>query len=251
MNFHPLSRIASAIGGLLALAGAAPAMAADSTLQTNFEYHLQIIDLDPNDGITAGFTYFDNFMSPWLGVQLHTPGSDQNYVSPFDDNSPVLSANLQAAGAQNQVRLVAGSQMQHQQTLSGSGNLQGIMGQSFQFGLTANTRLQITGTESVHATLDPNTSLTTDHWIAYYGWQDQAEGRYGFQSAQQGGSLHHVQDFTLTLDNLSANSAGYYLYNNSSASLSNVAAVPEADTWAMLGGGLLLLGALARRRKQA
>ncbi len=84
----------------------------------------------------------------------------------------------------------------------------------------------------------------------------QGGGHWGGGSLVQNGSSvtgyegNGVIRFNGTFTDISFTTPNYEYYYGATVGAA-VAAVPEADTWAMLGLGLAALGFLARRRKQA
>ena len=73
--------------------------------------------------------------------------------------------------------------------------------------------------------------------------------QYETSTTQTGNALQ--QQFTSALGAGANGSAAYWTLDASGNLSYNVAAVPEADTWAMFAAGLLAVGAIARRRLAA
>lgn len=229
-------------------------------VHSELRYSYQLIDLDPNDGVTPGFTYFQPYFMFGNGINQQSanfaPGQEDyrsgyKYVQAGED-----SAQLNLSGVRNETSYSSTEKHAHIQELSVPGYAYAKTWLGWQFGLTPNTRLEIRGVGEVNGALDAQNGLQqasarNDFHISYYSWTDGSEVARDFSMSQQGGVYQRSQEFSLQIDNAHNSDGGYYFYSNAEASLRNVAAVPEAETWAMLGGGLLMLGALARRRKQA
>jgi len=73
--------------------------------------------------------------------------------------------------------------------------------------------------------------------------------QYETSTFQTGNALQ--QQFTSALGAGADGSAAYWTLDAQGNLSYNVAAVPEADTWAMFAAGLLAVGAIARRRLAA
>ncbi|WP_338847412.1 hypothetical protein V8J88_01690 [Massilia sp. W12] len=240
------------------LAGAAgPATAASQTLQADLQYRLQLIDLDPNDGIAPGFTYFTPYHFWGNQLEQHSAAFTSgglDYRKQFKSAYASTDQNgLALGGVTNQASYSAADRHTYSQALDKAGYAYGRIASTLQFGLTPNTRLEIIGSAALNGQLDGADAARAhgEFALSYFGYNDQSRERQQFVFNQEGGAMQQQRAFSMWIDNASVNNAGYYFYADSAVSLRNVAAVPEMESWGLMGAGLLTLFAMTRRRPQA
>ncbi|MBI5751930.1 MAG: hypothetical protein HZA59_07280 [Hydrogenophilales bacterium] len=126
------------------------------------------------------------------------------------------------------------------------------------FGLATDLYLTSNNALGTHGTTDNGASLSTggtslyatgkgDKWVSKSTWDTTgivgtASDFYYVQTSSANG-LSNATTPTAYAGKFNLTQAGVLTYS--------VAAVPEADTWAMFAAGLLAVGAIARRRMQA
>ena len=125
----------------------------------------------------------------------------------------------------------------------------------------ANNSLQVGG--NVDYTVNTSNMATAADGDAYSGNEFTARDRFGSQVLWSNAALsvadeanrmsfYHLQgSYDFPQDNaiVSENAGAYWSFDGTTGTL--VYAVPEADTWALFGAGLVMLGAVARRKRSA
>ncbi|WP_338847411.1 hypothetical protein V8J88_01685 [Massilia sp. W12] len=253
-TLHILPALLASMGMLCT----ASAQAATHSLNSEVQYSLQLIDLDLHDGVTPAFLYQDvlNTLTTRLDTKKDGVPNTDLYNSPWISNQS-FSAELRSHDSRNHAAIGAQNKQNHGIALQDAGRAINWSGARMQLALTPNTRLQVVIHENAQAQLAAGDDLAQAGFylknsFSYYGWNTGQNDFVETVLGQTGGAFQHSKEYTFNIDNLSGGSAGYYLYFSSDVRLGNLptAPVPEAETWAMLGGGLLMLGALARRRKR-
>lgn len=254
--FSSLSRALIAAAMMSACGGAVAATAAGISV-TGMQF--QIIDLTPDDGVSAGisFTGFTGHAttSAW-NPSTWTFLSDQQY-----SNGELINSSTAMGRDQGKVAIseAGGLHVDVERHDSAAGKISvGAQGSSsYSFVLAPNTKLILTGNARIRNDVsgprpdNPYEGHTVFNLLRLtlkmYGYTvDQEETR--FVSGKLGPESVDIDDpFSLSASNSSG--AGKQMWFNTTAILSGVSPVPEPATYAMFGVGLLMLGGLARRKR--
>lgn len=224
----------------------------------------QLIDLDATDGIAPTITFFSTNGSSTARVLTGT--YSDGYSSSATRNSTSsraigVSVGDEVAGASANYSGGTFGSLYTSGQINDVGNYSAAQSFSTGFTLAPKTLLVVFGHMSGKAVggmyWDQNASSSADislsGYLTPYG---------GYQSSQvsasaytyYGGASQFDREFGLSFINgTSTELSGNFRVSTSVDGVNNIAAaapVPEPETWAMLLGGLALLGAIARRRKQ-
>ena len=264
MTFPRTSRTLLAITLLTAFTGAnAAAPALGSNINAS-NVQFGVIDLTPNDGQTGSYT-----RSSYQGSEfslLITDSPQRRIEDEIRHDVPWSgSATTQASyGSSHATSSATGifGQGQSSATLSGTGIIHGVSGfYSLMNGmLSPHTALVLTGRLSMTAsqaggdpTRDTGAFSTAYFKIGTTSWPFRESVLSLVVRA--GSSLPSDaldQDFRLTFSNNSNVAQEVQVDMQYRSTVFNeISAVPEPSSYAMLGAGLLLLGAVARRKKNA
>lgn len=244
---HPLTRFACSVA---ALAGLLPGLArADVTVTTRLDnFRITVIDLRPDDGIAAGYSYRQatldmvTSISGYSSQVIYSPQMLDMPVSYRYDNGVVESIRSDAV---NQIELLSKGGLATLPQYShayANGQFTSVLR------LVPRTRLKIE--VDYHGSLDirPDAGFyfaTSFAELIIPGGFDR-----GVISDYQNGFTERTDTLSIVLENGSnvAVDRTFTLYSYASASY--ISPVPELPSYAMTGLGALLLGALRRRRQR-
>lgn len=254
------TRAAAALLALGMAAAAAPVAAATTASASIEAVHFQVIDLDPNDGITAAITFADASAIAYAYVAAGTLAGQNVIASDGGSGLPgtAQSALVTLTGAQAGGTVLAGelfgatgpaAQVTAGVSQPGLAAYTHAFAIYSTFTLTPHTQLILTASTSAQADLGAG-SIANARAELYASSADMSQFerswsyvllspgiRYEEQSPQAYVSFMNQTDSQLE----------GYLAASTMASV-EVAAVPEASTAATLMAGLAVLAALRRRR---
>ncbi len=246
----------AAILGLFA-GQSAQADASASATVNNIKFY--VFDMDLNDGEAATATFeaiTGQSANSWTHVNGQSAGGDW-------DTLPSL-ASLSYLGASAQASVVGGGALDsfvlQAQAISGNGNAYSNAGISLNFTLSKNAMLVLSADTSASATTTLGKTAAgreTAYGIGqvgfYSGINGSDIGSYGYvQSYINDDLAGHVETNGQTLAVFhNTSGASYNLWGDvyADAQARIPLAVPEPETYAMLLGGLGVLGLLQRRRR--
>ena len=259
MNEIRLAALAAA--GLLAAAPSAHATATATATLTNFHY--QVFDLDPNDGIAAAVTFASGAYA--YAVASHTEGTTVSHSQNADgaigsalsvsallgvNTASALTTSGDPAGAgtgpgASSIASAAGAG----NTAYGSANLV-----SSSFTLTPHTLLVFSASPSglSAATTALGESAYASAYVQFRA-ADSSQISYGaaYASAYTDGTSYISSPTSIkaSFTNLTNAEATAYAYAYASTSAYGVAAIPEPESYALMLSGLLTVGLAVRRRR--
>lgn len=227
--------------------------------------HYQLIDLNPNDGIAASISFAGSFNQSSSEVYDISKGQKQDSQTTTDLSSVyanvVLGDGQAAAGISTPASGGTFGNLYTKGYQSGTGSFSAYSGMNASFTLSANTVLVLFGTIGGHATSGspwtPNNTATSWAVFDVTGPTLPNGGGIQYASVNRNWSNEHgpqssYENFTLSYVNGQQQATTGFLSANMSSGARNTAQpVPEPETWGMLLGGLALVGALARRRRNA
>ncbi|HEY9025398.1 MAG TPA: PEP-CTERM sorting domain-containing protein [Burkholderiaceae bacterium] len=268
MQGQALATIAAAVVSLAAL----PAAASTATASMS-DFHIELIDLDPADGILPAVSFQNVQGGPFIAAESGSPGhvtTDAHQGgTPFGAGS-----SSSARGAASALASFAGDPLAAgaggAANASASTGMRGLYGASTvqlgdgamyaPFTLSAETRLVITADASASA-LSTFDDPRADTWASVFLKLTDATGAGSVstdtasaeQFAMVGGTPtatvdHHLM--TLTFENLTGADLGGIFFGSIDAYAADLpaAAVPEPGNVALLAAGLGLMGWRLRRR---
>lgn len=253
----------------------APALAAVGSSASLTGLRYELVDLDANDGIAPSvkftgvsdaigrahlsFCNVTNGCSRAMGDFLQPAAASVTvdlYNSAFANAS---TAGLFAGGVYN--NNLTGSRLHTDDTFDAFAGYRGIAGKPL-FVLSANTGLRVTGQYTLDAWVDPYREVRNDlrgvegSQASVFFQSRFIEGPGPRQSIQAAANWITPADFQHATGEISA------LFRNDEdhqATLwgrwgvranGDVPAIPEPSTWALMLGGLAMVGAMARRRQR-
>ncbi len=250
----------------------ATGLASASTASANFsDFHIELIDLDPSDGIAPAVQFEDVQGGSFVAAESGTPadhltdlhlggqvfgGANSSATHDAASASAQLNGDAFASGAQ----AAATASADLRDTYGAASVWLGDGSNVVTFTLTPHTRLVISGdaTASVMSTIDdPN----ADAWASIYlkltdytGLDQVSDGGAEAEQFSTDGArpseLVDSRSVEISFDNATADSAGGIFYGAIDVSVSDLSlSVPEPATGALLLSGLGLAGLLRRRRR--
>jgi len=268
MQAQALATIAAAVVSLAAM----PAAASTATASMS-DFHIELIDLDPADGIAPSLTFQDLQGGSFIAAESGAPGHVLTDVhqggTPFgaaSSHSTRGAASALASFAGDPRAAGAGAAA----TAAAAIGAPGVYGASTvqlgdgaiyaPFTLSADTRLVITADASTSA-LSTFTDPQTDTWASVFLKLTDATGLGGVstdtssveQFAVSGGTPTATTDhrlMTISFQNLTTGDLGGIFYGSIDAYAADLrpTAVPEPAGLPLVAGGLALLAWRMRRR---
>lgn len=237
---------------LLAIAGAALAMfsgtvfAAGGTAQAALSvYRYELIDLDPTDNITPSVRF--EYSDIWAEVSI-SGKIDIEYIG-----QGVASASLSVDDASGAAS--ASNDTHNASMLLGSeGEIRAVGKRDSEFNLSAKTKMVIWGRASVEldvGNLAPGQHAKAGAYAYVYSYGSNVADGYSLSlfSPTDGGTASLDQTFSLEMVNEGDFDMYAYLEHGAYTEGHITTPVPEPSTWLMLGAGLAVTGAIARRRR--
>jgi len=264
MQGQALAAIAAAVVSLAALPAAASTATASMT-----DFHVELIDLDPNDGIAPSLTFQDLQGGSFIAAESGTPG--HVLTDTHQGGTPLgVGSSSSTRGAASALASFTGDPRGQGASALASASLgaRGLYGASTvqlgdgaiyaPFTLSADTRLVITADASASA-LSTFADPQTDTWASVFLKLTDASGTGSVStdtaSAEQfamiGGTPgatvdHHLM--TITFENLTGGDLGGIFFGSIDAYAADLAPVPEPGSLPLALAGL---GFLAWRLRRA
>lgn len=274
-QFKPVSLSAAVLGACLALAGFnASADAGYRVRSETSAVAITVIDLTPNDGRAAGFNKepVDNSMSIWFSNRDHfldavgSPGTAPSDAVSLQ-NGPSLATRSYGPGVGQFSSDTAVSIARQGTPVSLS---QGETRQTFSLEILPFTEVHLTGTymlsvertgsELVSVAGIVNSGMSINQWsfdsngIPTNTFRDEYYASIDLENSS--GNESKSGQFDLVYRNYGSGTQmiHYFAYTSDEVRMGQfepgIPPVPEPETYAMLGLGLLVLGATARRRQR-
>ena len=266
MQGQALATIAAAVVSLAAM----PAVASTATASMS-DFHIELVDLDPNDGIAPSLTFQNVQGGPFIAAESGAPGNvltDTHQGGlPFGAGSSssarggasALSSFMGDPRAPGAGGTASASAQTGTRGLYGASTVQLGDGAIYApFTLSADTRLVITADASASA-LSTFDDPHADTWASVFLKLTDATGTGSVStdtaSAEQFAATGAMpttdqRQFTLTFENLTSADLGGIFYGSIDAYAADLspAAVPEPGGLPLLAAGVGLLAWRLRRR---
>jgi hypothetical protein len=267
MQAKALATIAAAVASLAAM----PAVASTATA-TLTDFHIQLVDLDPNDGIAPSLTFQNVLGGSFIAAESGAPG---HVLTDTHQGGAPFGAGMSSStrGAASALSSFTGDPRAPgaggSASATASTGLQGLYGASTvqlgdgaiysPFTLSADTRLVITADASASA-LSTFTDPHADTWASVFLKLTDATGTGSVstdtasaeQFAMTGGlATTDTRQITISFDNLTAADLGGIFYGSIDAYAADLSpsAVPEPGGLPLLAAGLGVLAWRLRRRR--
>lgn len=279
---HPRMLLAATLLASLSL----PALADSQAILTLSDFQTQLKDLNPGDGVTPHIGWDGIYGS--IGSSANTQHGWTQDTGPWttnwtpvwvgsgntaDWNSTLGTLNGSAYNGHATQQLTATANSLETMALSAHAeagqNIFSFAGTSQGFTLSAGTQ----ATFSVMLTGSISGTTPTSGWSALHGYNNGPIDSSTFNVIMYSGQVNtnagssgasdwmwnsgayestvDGQKLTLTVKNMGNADRSYQLYLNANVSaFETTSPVPEPQSYAMFGAGMLLMGALARRRRQ-
>lgn len=248
----------SAVVGVMVAALSGAAFAQSSTAQASLSgYSYELIDLDPNDGIAPSIT-FSNVLQGAV-VSVTPTGGQTTENTQWSENGAPVSAQLGQPGA-DAAAWFSVDELKATSTADNAGYYHAIAGWDADYTLSAHTKLVVTGQAA--GSLDVDGTVTQQVALAMVSVLFRAPAQSPHDDPSNlasysrsvlsldpasGTSFDEAFEVVLVNDSASALSATMSVVARSTAA--GVSPIPEPATYLMLGAGLALTGAMARRRR--
>jgi hypothetical protein len=268
MQAQALAAIAAAVVSL----GAVPASASTATASMS-DFHVELVDLDPNDGIAPSLTFQNVQGGPFIAAESGAPG---NVLTDAHQGGLPFGAGSSAStrGAASALASFTGDPRAPgaggTATASASTGAKGLYGAGtvqlgdgalyVPFTLSADTRLVITADASVSA-LSTFADPHADTWASVFlkltdatgGGSVSTDSASAEQFAMIGGTPSASTDsrhITISFENLTGSDLGGIFFGSIDAYAADLppAAVPEPGGLPLLAAGVGLLAWRLRRR---
>lgn len=264
MQGQALATIAAAIVSLAALPAAASTATASMT-----DFRVQLVDLDPDDGVTPSLTFQDLQGGSFLAAESGAPGNV--FTDTHQGGAPLgAGSSSSARGAASALASFTGDPRGQgaSATASASTSARGFYGASTvqlgdgaiyaPFTLSADTRLVVTADASASA-LSTFGDAQADTWASVFLKLTDATGAGSVstdtasaeQFAMVGGTPSATTDdrhMTLTFENLTGADLDGIFFGSIDAYAADLAPVPEPGALPLTLAGLGLLAWRLRRR---
>lgn len=226
--------------------------------------HLRLIDLNTNDGITPDLQFTAGYLYEYYSYSNPMAGANRYFDGPTQGNDAyTYSYDNSAGNAQSQSSGGLLANLQINNVLYNNPTYTSIYHQlanSSYFVLSPNTGLEVSFDSSISLTRSPLSHWDAGNYVqanvlVYDYWWSQNVGAGSFSDLNRA-SPQHIADSShhvLRFDNNHNYSMTGVLSTTTIVSMSDegfAAPVPEPETYAMMLGGLAMLGALARRRRR-
>lgn len=257
-----LINVAAALLGLsLALSGSSALAASGIAASASISHSkLTVIDLTPDDGKAAGYAYDDHSSRSNVDASVTAPATTwaRNEEARNTDFAPIgasisygTSASSSSAGKFGEARI--GTQLH--ESLGDRGSATGNIIQQATIRVDPHTQLIYSGYGEVSLTdaTQYGSNVFVGEAVALVGFGDER----WIRGMGQGGAVNfsgvRSGEFSLSFYNNSDKMEYVSLFVNmlTRTAYHAPSPVPEPETYAMLGLGMLVVGAAARRRRKA
>lgn len=246
---------AIAVAGAFALSSGMAAAQATTAKATLSDYGYQLIDLDLNDGIAPSITFTTTARGALTaavaeaGDLLYWQGQDSI------DGEPASSAS--SAGSASVESWYSAGEIGTRGSIGDAGQYMSLAGWNADYTLSANTKLVFTG--HAVAAVQPG-AYVPEQWSAagiavmFSPIADDGTSLQPYYARTASNpfipeTANFDEWFTLEVVNASSTAFSSQMNIIISANADVAAPVPEPSTYLMLGSGLLLTAAAARRRR--